>query len=184
MRSMTLVAMVIGIVVPMPASAQQTIDPATVTVPDVSLPTDKAAAQALIDNGWKYFFFHKQGVTFDVALIDVAFCYQYVPSVAVMQLPAYSRWTSGALAPKTDYYHVFENYGLVGVGIGALVEGTLLRRNRQSRMRRCMETRGYKRYPMTESTWETLSKGDAKTTIPIFAKLASGPKPDLPEPQK
>jgi hypothetical protein len=37
---------------------------------------------------------------------------------------------------------------------------------------------------MTESTWETLSKGDAKTTIPIFAKLASGPKPDLPEPQK
>jgi hypothetical protein len=184
MRLMTLMAMVIGIVAPMSASGQRALDPATVIVPDVSLPKDKAAAQALIDNGWKYFFFHKAGVSFDAALMDVAFCYRYLPAVAVMQLPAYSAWGSGAPAPKTDYYRVFENYGLVGVGIGALVEGPLLRRNRQSRMRRCMETRGYKRYAMAEATWEALSKGDAKITIPIFAKRASGPKPDLPEPQK
>jgi hypothetical protein len=184
MRSIAALTILMGTVASATAAAQQTVDPTTVTIPDVSLPKDKAAAQTLIDNGWKYFFFHKAGVSFDAALMDVAFCYQYLPGVAVMQLPAYSDWGSGAPAPKTDYYRVFENYGLVGMGIGALVDGPLLRRNRQSRMRRCMETRGYKRYPMAEATWEALSKGDAKITIPIFAKLASGPKPDLPEPQK
>ncbi|HEX4694168.1 hypothetical protein [Sphingomonas sp.] len=166
------------------AHAQDKIDPAGITAPDVSLPNDKEAAKALIDNGWKYFFLHKQGVAFDAALGDIAFCYRYVPPVVVTRLPDYAGWSKGAPAPKPDYYRAFTQYGLVGVGIGALIEGTLDRRDRQSRMRRCMETRGYKRYPMAEETWENLWKGDPKTTIPILAKLASGPKPDLPEPQK
>ena len=73
---------------------------------------------------------------------------------------------------------VVNNYGLVGTVIGGMVAGPIERRFRQSRMRRCMEPRGYERFPATEATWEEIIDNYSPGSIAVQAKLASGPRPD------
>jgi hypothetical protein len=68
--------------------------------------------------------------------------------------------------------------------IGGAINDMLDRRDRVSRMRRCMETRGYTRYPMAKKLWESFDGRDPTRDVAILAKLASGPRPDLPVPAK
>ena len=70
-------------------------------------------------------------------------------------------------------------YGLIGAGIGALVAGPIERRARQARLRRCMEPRGYVRYPLAERIWEQLVDDYSPGSIAAQALAAAGPTPDL-----
>jgi hypothetical protein len=72
MRFAGSLAIIMATVISSPVIAQGKIDPATIAVPDVSLPKDRAAADDLIANGWKYHFFHKDRVSFETARADVA----------------------------------------------------------------------------------------------------------------
>jgi hypothetical protein len=147
-------------------------DPASVTIPDLSSASDPSFAA----QGWKYFFFHKQGISFDKAYSDFEECFRFlpVPNVSV-SLPMFAPWDEKP--GVKDLGFVPNNYGLMGAVIGELIAGPLERRAHQSRMRLCLETRGYVRYPLSKAAWERLIDVYSEQSIAMQATAASGPKP-------
>lgn len=150
-------------------------DPATITLPDMSSASDPKVAA----DGWKYFYFHKQGVAFDKAYADFEECYRFLPAsdpfLTSPFLPMFVPWEeTPGFATMTPQ----PRYGLVGAAIGSLVMGPLQRRASQSRMRRCLEPRGYVRYPLAKGAWEQLIDNYSTQSIALQAKAAAGPRPN------
>jgi hypothetical protein len=153
-------------------------DPATITVPDLS----SSGSDEVVANGWKYFFFQKPAVSFADAYADLSFCYRYQGNSnwGTVGVPRFVPWKEAAPDKTADTSSpITTQYGLLGYGMGALVmgmlEGTLVRRDQQSKMRRCMETRGYTRYGVAEEIWENVRGMEPADAIAIQAKIASGP---------
>lgn len=158
-----------------PAAAwAQVPDPASVPLPSLESVSDPRVQK----DGWKHFFFHKVGVSYAEAFSDFSDCYRFLGGmlpVGPEPLPASGAWSrapsDGALKPQGT------SYGLVGVAIGQIVAGPMQRRIRQSRLRRCMEPRGYVRFPLDEENWKLLIDNYSMRSIAAQAKLASGPRP-------
>lgn len=173
MRSGLVLAILLGASA---ASAQPSgpPDPATLVLPDMTPTRDRR----VIEDGWRHFYFHKAGVSYEEAWSDFADCYRFLPVAgADPTLPMFVPWRerSGAGSlPQTA------SGGLVGGIILAIVSGPLERRDRQSRMRRCMEPRGYVRYPLAAEPWRQLIDDYSRRSIALQARVASGPAPDLP----
>lgn len=153
-------------------AALQSPDPASITVPDLS----HSGEPNVVANGWKYFFFHKEGVTFTQAHGDISECFGFLrkSNWYDVMLPRFVPWRRPNPAIRKATYEP-GYYGLVGDLIAGMVEGTLVRRDLQSKMRRCMETRGYSRYGVAEEVWENVIALPPEQAIAIEAKIASGP---------
>lgn len=150
-------------------------DPTTVTLPDM-IPTGDPQ---VIRNGWRFFYFHKPGVGYAEAYADFADCYRFLPvASAAGYLPMFRPWVRpiepGVPPPPTP-----NNYGPIGALIGGMVAGPIERRQRQSRMRLCLEPRGYVRYPLREEVWRQLIDDYSPRSIAMQARAASGPAPGL-----
>ncbi len=169
MRSILLFAAMIFSV--SPAIGQDIPAQTSVLTPDLSSASDANAAR----EGWKYFFFFKQGVSYEEAYLDFADCYRFLPTGPTSStVPMFAPWRESAhAAPLKPSY----NYGLVGHLIGRMLVGPMERRARQSRMRRCMEPRGYVRYPIARDAWDKLIDNYSVQSIALQAKAASGPRP-------
>lgn len=156
-----------------PANAQTVpADPAGIAVPDLS----GSDAPAVVENGWKYFFYHRENTSFAEAYGDIADCYRFLAPAgwANVAIPRFIPWVERVPGERaaTGY---FEHSGLVGLVIGGMIEGTLTRRDRQAKMRRCMEPRGYTRYGVAEEIWENVAELPPEQGIAVQAKIASGP---------
>ena len=159
------------------AAAAQPVppDPATLTLPDMTPTRDPE----VIEDGWKHFYFHKAGVSYEKAYADFAECYRFLPvEGASPDLPMFAPWSE---SPGVETVQPSNNFGLVGVLIADLFAGQFERRHRQGRMRRCMEPRGYVRYPLAEDSWSKLIDHYSLRSIALQALAASGPAPDLPQ---
>lgn len=155
-------------------------DPATVNAPVITQGRDSK----VVEDGWKWFYFYRADTTYAQAYADLEDCYRFlpVPYASGVSMPGFAPWR--ARSDNKTFKPVTGNYGLVGDIIGSMVAGPIERRARQSRMRRCMETKDYQRYPMPEETWKTAVNLYSPATLAVQAKLASGPTPDaapLPE---
>lgn len=150
-------------------------DPATIALPDMTPTSDPG----VIRDGWKHFYFHKAGVGYAEAYADFAECYRFLPVDGMSPLlPTFAPWTEPlVLRPIPPGPNP---YGLVGMGIAALVAGPLERRAYQARLRRCLEPRGYVRYALSEEVWERLVDNYSAQSIALQALAASGPAPGLP----
>jgi hypothetical protein len=158
-----------------PASAQAGAppDPATIVLPDLTPPTDPG----VIEDGWKHYYFHKAGVTYEEAYADFSECYRYLPVAGVdASLPMFAPWSETA---GTEIIPPANNFGLVGMAIGALFLGAIERKAHQAPVKRCMETRGYLRYPLAENVWKKLIDDYSERSIALQAKAASLPAPAL-----
>lgn len=144
-------------------------DPATIIVPDLS----GSADPVVVDNGWKYFFYHRADTSFAEAHADIADCYRFLTPAGWgnVTLPRFVPWVE---KPAGERYDTNNQAGLVGLAIGGMIEGTLSRRDRQSKMRRCMEPRGYTRYGVAEEIWEKVADMPPAQGIAVQAKIASG----------
>jgi hypothetical protein len=174
MRIGILFALTLGAASPLWAQAGAPPDPATIALPDMTPTRDPG----VIRDGWKHFYFHKAGVGYAEAYADFAECYRFLPVAGMSPaLPAFSPWTEPLvlrpIPPSTG------QFGLVGVAIGAMVAGPLERRAHQARMRRCLEPRGYVRYPLREEVWAALIDDYSRQSIALQALAASGPAPGL-----
>jgi hypothetical protein len=172
MRVAIALALLVGGVTSASAQTAEPPDPASISLPSLGTGNDPQ----VIENGWKHFYFHKDGVSYAEAYADFADCYRFllVPYVDA-RLPTFSPWPE---KPGVTTFRPVNNYGLVGGVIGAMVEGPLIRRAMQSRLRRCLEPRGYLRYPISEYAWEQLTDNFSAQSIAVQAKAASGPRPD------
>lgn len=149
-------------------------DPATIKVPTATGVRDPKVAAS----GWKHFYFWRANTSYTEAYRDVADCYRFLPVPnAAGDVPSFAPFNARPNAAIVKPV-VVNNYGLVGTVIGGMVAGPIERRFRQSRMRRCMEPRGYERFPATEATWEEIIDNYSPGSIAVQAKLASGPRPD------
>lgn len=165
-------AVVLGGVAPASAQSSARPDPATVTLPDMTPPREASA----IEDGAKHYYFHKRGVSYEEAYDDFTECYRYLPVAgANPNLPMFAPWSE---TPGVERIQPVNNYGLVGMGIAALFLGPLERRLRQAPVRRCLETRGYLRYPLPEKAWRQLIDDYSERSIAMQAKAASLPAPD------
>lgn len=160
---------------PAAAQADTPPDPATVTLPDMTPTRDSQ----VIRNGWRFFYFHKAGVSYAQAHADFADCYRFLPVASPAgYLPMFRPWIR-SVEPGPPPAPAANNYGLIGGVIGGMVAGPIERRQRQSRMRLCLEPRGYVRYPLREDVWRQLIDNYSPRSIAMQAKAASGPGPGL-----
>lgn len=144
-------------------------DPATIVVPDLS----GSGKPEVIREGWKYFFFHQEGVAFEKAHADLADCFRFLQpsSWQSVHLNRFVPWVS---TPGRKTVAASNPYGLVGTIIAGAVEGSLNHRDYQAKMRSCMEPRGYIRYGVAESIWKRVTDLPPDESIAVQAKIASG----------
>lgn len=144
-------------------------DPASIAVPDLAVSD--------LGDERKFFFFHKQGVSFHDAYADLSFCSRYIARGQQRSLPAFVNWRRADPAAPIP---AGTNYGLMGAAILAIVDGPIDRSIRQTRMMRCMLPRGYARYRTSEALWKKISNMDVRESVAIQARIASGPLPPTP----
>jgi len=162
-----------------PALAQSAPpDPASVTVPDVALPADPAARAKVLEDGYKFYYFHNGAVSFAEAWADLAECRAHLASGAPVMLPGFVPFGETV---RRDVDYQPSPYGLVGEAMVAIIAPKLERGLRSNKLRRCMGTRGYARFALSEQTWDQINEGDEPKVLAVQAKLASGPRPDAPE---
>lgn len=162
---------------PAPAVAQDVPPIAEVELPDLSSASDPKSAK----EGWKYFYFHKEGVSYEQAYADLSDCYRFMPSGGDMfgePLPLYVDWEA---TPEGNARYRPNPYGIVGDVILSLLSGTMDRRRWQSRMRFCLEPRGYVRFPLDKDAWQALLDEHSAKGIAMQAKAAAEPRPNANE---
>jgi hypothetical protein len=174
-RSNCIAALMLAAAAAAPLAASTPPDPASIEVPAITEGRDPK----VIEDGWKWFYFHRENTSYVEAYADFEDCYRFlpVPYASGVSFPGFAPWRARADGTKVKPPPIGP-YGIVGDIIGALVAGPIERRARQSRMRRCMEPRGYRRYPMSEDNWKRAVGHYSGLTLPVQAKLASGPIPD------
>jgi hypothetical protein len=158
---------------PAPALAQgepPIPDPASLAIPDLTVLGDVA-----VKDSSKYFVFHKPGVSYAQAYADFKECYRFLPVAGTdPSLPMFAPWRE---RPGSSQIVPQMNFGLIGLSLGSIGANILDRTAKQSRMRTCLEPRGYARYPIDRATWDALVDGYSERSIALLAKAASGPRP-------
>ena len=169
------IAGLLALAITVPAAAQDIPDRASVTVPEISGGRD---AQ-VVRNGQKYYYFWREGVTYEEAYTDLADCFRFLPRAEgrAALLPMFIAWR-GAPEDRDDTAPPVNNYGLVGALIGALLDSSGTDRVRQGRLQVCLEPLGYQRFPVAKDTWKEINDGFSPQSIAVMAKIASGPRPD------
>ena len=153
---------------PVIAQAVDTIpDQATVIVPDLS----GSRAPQVIKDGWKYFFFHKPQITYQDAYADFSDCYRFLAPTGWgnVSMPRFVSWR----ATDVKIQRKITTYAPLGGLIMSGMENTFSRYDRQAKMRRCMETKDYLRYGVSETIWKETIAQPPSMAIAIQAKIAS-----------
>jgi hypothetical protein len=146
-------------------------DPATIKAPDVTLSQDANVRK----DGYKFYYFHNPDVSFAEAVQDLRECRAYLSTAGLAQVPGFIPWDE---AHRRRVVYGAPAFGLVGLGLAAILVPKEIRGSRSNIMRRCMGTRGYVRYAIPEKTFDLLNDGgDEQQLILMQAKLATGPKP-------
>lgn len=140
-------------------------------LPDLDVPE-----KALGDER-KFFVFHKAGIGLEEARADLGFCSRYIARGQQRFLPDFVAWKQADPATPVP---MTLNYGLVGVGIMAIIDGPIGRSIRQTRMMRCMLPRGYARYRTSEAVWKQINGDDLAASVDVQARIAAGPPPPTP----
>lgn len=157
------------------ASAQKKDDLqawASIVIPDLS----GSKAPSVVKDGWKFFFFHKSGVSFADAYADFSDCYRFIAPSGYVDVSesSFVPWREESTSRDRAVRNGYTPLGGVIVKVFNL-EGSLAQGDRQAKMRRCMEPRDYKRYGVAKEIWEKMSKMQAEEAISMQAKIASGP---------
>lgn len=171
MRSLHALALALLATAPtLAVRAQETLpDPATITVPIIPAPADPKVRE----EGYKFFYFHKPSVSFAEAYADLAECQGLIAGTIFGTgglLPGFRPWVETPRPPQG-----------YGPGASSLLGSILIpkfeRGQRNNKLRRCMEPRGYVRYPLPEAIWDQLNDDKNERALLMQAKLASGPAP-------
>ncbi len=155
------------VVITQPISAQDTL-----ALPDLNV------AEKDLGDARKYVLFHKAGVTASEAEADLGYCYGFLPHGVARRAPSFVPWSKPDATNPVRY--TGGNYGLVGLGIAAIIDGPLERSIRQSRLFQCMIPKGYVRYRTSESIWKLLNDKNNVEGIKLQAQIAAGPPPPTP----
>ncbi|MGH3428466.1 MAG: hypothetical protein ACRDQZ_13015, partial [Mycobacteriales bacterium] len=162
------------------AAAQQIValtrpDPATVTIPDVTVPLSDRDARNFEDD----YFFQKPGVSYETAFADIDTCRMYGLSARAISAPPTVVPLSGAVVQRSESAspRLFSQYGVVG----GLIAGALIAEAEedaaQGAVRRCLFYKGYRRYGTSRAVFDAINSGTDVDKAARMARIASGPTP-------
>lgn len=152
---------------------------AEIPVPETAF--DVAAVNA--DDFDKYFYFHREDTSFDVAYSDILECdslgsgvnYYLSGNDAAMQSAIAQYGAAGAVG------------GVIGAAIADAIFGSAERRRlKRINIRNCMFYKGYDRYGLEKELWQEFhfeegltreNADDREAKLKMQARVASGPKP-------
>ncbi|MGB3711704.1 MAG: hypothetical protein WA985_08450 [Erythrobacter sp.] len=134
-------------------------------------------------NSWKYFVFHKDGVSAEVARADMIECRNYAEGLVLQKsgsTPVYSSVpysSAGSLSPLAA--------GLAG-GIGSLVGSLVVsfmnegdrRAMERSNLRKCFAFKNYDRYEIDKDTFKALHDGESDAVRTRLVEIATGTAPE------
>ena len=154
----------------------QVPDPASVALPKLDF-TPTPHDEADFD---KYFFFQRNGTTFEEALADIRDCDGIARGLS-----------SGYRYQEAPYPYTYTAAGAVGgaianVMVEAIFGSAQKRQLRRVNIRRCMGYKGYSRFGLQKDLWQAFHfeegfSGEAEVKrqamIAQQAKVASGPRP-------
>ena len=132
----------------------------------------------------KYFYFHRDGTSFDEAYADITEC-----DALTSGLSYYGGANDAAIAGAMAQYGVLA--GGIGGAIGGLMADAIFgsaerRKQRRMNLRNCMFYKGYDRYGLEKGLWQEFNfeegltrenAADRERAILMQALVASGPKP-------
>jgi len=159
------------------AAAQSSVDSTKLTAADLVFEADEKHTKEF----HKYFFFHKDGVSYDQALNDFGECdvYQRGPigstEVTFTILPRFVSLSENQ--SYKPYVYNPNDGGVVGAIVGDIVNAPILQKNEAQRLRKCMEYKSYDRYGISKERWKLIHKAKPPNYVKISASIASGPKP-------
>lgn len=140
-------------------------NPAEIEVPSISF----TVTAEIAEDFQSYFYFHRVETDFETAIFDLRECDDLASARVGLRSP----------------------YGLIGSVVNDLIYRPRAQEVMQrASMRRCMSFKGYQRYGLTRELWEQIGfeegrrredEGIRQLSLARQAKLASGPKPAMPE---
>lgn len=149
------------------------------TPPSVMLSAVPSEREKILGDGYKFFYFHKRGVSFEQAGLDLTQCRAHLATADLIALPNFIPFGEHNSTPVKA--PMLSPYGLVGNALSAIIAPKAERGLDNNKLRRCMGTRGYVRYALSEETWKAINTGEETQIIQMQAILASGPQPHQPE---
>ncbi|MEN2789120.1 hypothetical protein ABC974_05745 [Sphingomonas oligophenolica] len=158
-------------------SAQEALpDVATIDAPMLTPPPSPSDES---DNV-KFFYLAKAGVSFREAYDDLVDCYRFLDAGPPLHLPGYVPWREAAhRQDKTQsaYDPAYPSGGVVQSALAAvflpMIDAVIARNLAMTKLRRCMTTRGYRRFAVSKDIWLQIHKGTVREALLRQAKLAS-----------
>ena len=131
---------------------------------------------------WKYFYFHKDGVSEEEARADIIQCYGYTQNLAVMEpgsSPAYASVPYGGTTGLSPGAAALA--GGLGALAGAVITGFMNAGERRAmartNLRKCFGFKGYSRYELTKDEHQALHDGEQEIVRARLMEKATGPSP-------
>jgi len=150
-----------------------------------TLATSQDADGGRPDEGtsWKYFHFHKPGVSNKQARADVIECYGYTRALTVPRNgsnPTYSSVPYGG-STGVNYATAALIGGLSGL-TGAIITGFMdagdRRAMQRTNLRKCFGFKGYHRYELSKDEHQSMMDGDVEEVRIKLIDKATGPAPE------
>jgi len=150
-------------------------DAATVAVPDMAFTPGKADIRRFDD----YFYFHKDGVSYDRAFADLDQCRMYGQMVQLIpQIPAYVPLGGDAVKPPgPSGSNAFMMSGFVGVFLAEIIIANAMESRAIATERKCLAYKGYLRYGTSRNIFKQIDGGTDTEKLARKALIASGPAP-------
>lgn len=158
-------------------SAQEVLpDVATVDAPMFTPP----ASPSNESDNVKFFYLAKEGVSFREAYDDLADCYRFLEAGSTLHLPGYAPWREVAHRegePDSMFDPTHPLGEMVRTTLAAvfvpMLDAVISRNLANTKLRRCMATRGYRRFAVSKDIWLQIHKGTVREALLRQAKLAS-----------
>lgn len=133
-------------------------------------------------NSWKYFYFHKAGVSAEQARSDIIECYGYGENLTVMKQGSNPTYTSVPYGGTTGLSPANAALaGAAGAVLGAILTGFMdagqRRAMERTNLRKCFGFKGYDRYELTKEEHQALHDGESEVVRQRLVDRATGPAP-------
>lgn len=166
----------LGLLSPSEAAAQTALpDVTTIDLPAFTAPAPSAETDKV-----KFFYLAKEGVSFAEAYGDLADCYRFLEDGPALHLPGYVPWIE--VPHRKEERTTISGSGrllddLAQTTLAAvflpMIDAVIARNLDNTKLRRCMATRGYRRFAVTKDIWLQIHKGTVRDALLRQAKLAS-----------
>jgi hypothetical protein len=156
------------------ASAQERLpDVATIDIPAFTVPAPSDESDSV-----KFFYLAKEGVSFEEAYGDLADCYRFLEEGPALHLPGYVPWIEvpHRQERQTIYVSGHPLNDMIQATLAAaflpMIDAVISRNLANTKLRRCMATRGYRRFAVTKDVWLQIHNGTVREALLRQAKLA------------